>query len=54
MTIAEPRMDRMIASVDHVFSWFLSGDWEKHHLDPGIAKDAAERLRRVDLDALHD
>jgi aspartate aminotransferase len=37
VTLAEPRMDRMIASVDHVFRWFLSGDWEKHHLDPGVA-----------------
>ena len=34
---AESRMDRMVASVDHVFSWYLGGDWEKHHLDPGIA-----------------
>ncbi|HEX7347998.1 MAG TPA: aminotransferase class I/II-fold pyridoxal phosphate-dependent enzyme [Candidatus Limnocylindrales bacterium] len=37
MTIAEPRMDRMVASVDHVFSWFRGGDWERRHLDPGIA-----------------
>jgi aspartate aminotransferase len=37
MTIAERRMDRMVDSVAHVFEWYLGGDWEKHHLDPGIA-----------------
>lgn len=37
MTIAEARMDRMVASVEHVFSWFNGGDWERHHLDPGVA-----------------
>jgi aspartate aminotransferase len=37
MTIAEARMDRMVTSVEHVFSWFNGGDWERHHLDPGIA-----------------
>jgi aspartate aminotransferase len=37
MTIAEPRMDRMVASVEHVFSWFTGGDWQRHHLDPGVA-----------------
>src|SRR5437867_2363427 len=37
MTIAERRMDRMVDSVAHVFDWYLGGDWEKHHLDPGVA-----------------
>ena len=37
MTIAERRMDRMVDSVAHVFGWYLGGDWEKHHLDPGVA-----------------
>ena len=37
MTIAERRMDRMVDSVAHVFEWYIGGDWEKHHLDPGIA-----------------
>jgi aspartate aminotransferase len=27
----------MVASVEHVFSWFTGGDWERRHLDPGIA-----------------
>ena len=39
MTVIEGtgRTDRMIASVDHVFSWFTGGAWEQHRLDPGIA-----------------
>jgi aspartate aminotransferase len=37
MTIAERRMDRMVDSVAHVFGWYLGGDWQKHHLDPGVA-----------------
>ena len=37
MTITERRMDRMVDSVAHVFEWYIGGDWEKHHLDPGIA-----------------
>jgi aspartate aminotransferase len=37
MTIAQRRMDRMVDSVAHVFDWYLGGDWEKHHLDPGVA-----------------
>ena len=37
MTIADRRMDRMVDSVAHVFEWYLGGDWEKHHLDPGVA-----------------
>jgi aspartate aminotransferase len=54
MTIAEPRMDRMIASVDHVFSWFLSGDWEKHHLDPGIADFTFGNPQELPLPGLVD
>ena len=37
MTIAERRMDRMVDSVAHVFSWYTGGSWEQHHLDPGVA-----------------
>jgi aspartate aminotransferase len=37
MTIAERRMDRMVDSVAHVFGWYLGGDWQKHHLDAGVA-----------------
>ena len=54
MTIAEPRMDRMIASVDLVFSWFLSGDWEKHHLDPGIADFTFGNPQELPLPGLVD
>ena len=45
MTIAERRMDQMIASVATVFDWFSSGDWERHHLDPGIADFAFGNYR---------
>ena len=37
MTIAEARMDRMVASVAPVFGWLTGGDWERHKSDPGIA-----------------
>ncbi len=37
MTVAEPRIDRMVASVAPVFGWMTGGDWERHKLDPGIA-----------------
>ena len=37
MTIAQRRMDRMVDSVAHVFSWYTGGSWEQHHLDPGVA-----------------
>jgi aspartate aminotransferase len=37
MAIAQRRMDRMVDSVAHVFEWYIGGDWEKHHLKPGIA-----------------
>jgi len=47
-------MDRMIASVDHVFSWFLSGDWEKHHLDPGIADFTFGNPQELPLPGLVD
>ena len=37
MTIAEGRTQRMLDSVAHVFDWFQGGDYERRHLDPGIA-----------------
>jgi len=54
MTIAEPRMDRMVASVEHVFSWFMSGDWEKHHLDPGVADFTFGNPQELPLPGLVD
>jgi aspartate aminotransferase len=54
VTIAEPRMDRMVASVEHVFSWFMSGDWEKHHLDPGIADFTFGNPQELPLPGLVD
>ena len=37
MTDTTGRTDRMIDSVEHVFSWFNGGSWDRHHLEPGIA-----------------
>ncbi len=54
MTIAEARMDRMVASVEHVFSWFTGGDWERHHLDPGIADFAFGNPQEMPLPGLVD
>ena len=54
MTIAEARMDRMVASVEHVFSWFTGGDWERHHLDPGIADFAFGNPQELPLPGLVD
>ena len=54
MTIAPPRMDRMVASVEHVFSWFMSGDWEQHHLDPGVADFTFGNPQELPLPGLVD
>jgi aspartate aminotransferase len=44
----------MLASVDHVFSWFTGGDWERHHLDPGIADFAFGNPQELPLPGLVD
>ena len=54
MTIAQPRMDRMVASVEHVFSWFMSGDWEQHHLDSGVADFTFGNPQELPLPGLVD
>ena len=54
MTIAEPRMDRMVASVAHVFDWLNGGDWERHHLDPGIADFTFGNPQELPLPGLVD
>ncbi len=46
------RTDRMVASVEHVFSWFTGGDWEQHHLDPGIADFAFGNPQEMPLPGL--
>jgi aspartate aminotransferase len=53
-TRMEPRMDRMVASVDHVFSWFTGGDWERHHLDPGVADFTFGNPQELPLPGLVD
>ena len=52
--IAQPRMDRMVASVEHVFSWLMSGDWEQHHLDPGVADFTFGNPQELPLPGLVD
>jgi len=52
MTVAERRMDRMIQSVEHVFSWFMGGAWERHHLDPGVADFAFGNPQELPLPGL--
>jgi aspartate aminotransferase len=54
MTIGERRMDRMVGSVAHVFSWFTGGDWEQHHLDPGIADFAFGNPQEMPLPGFVD
>jgi aspartate aminotransferase len=54
MTIAERRMDRMVESVAHVFGWYIGGDWERHHLDPGIADFTFGNPQEMPLPGLVD
>ena len=54
MAIHERRMDRMVASVAHVFDWFQGGSWERHHLDPGIADFAFGNPQELPLPGLVD
>ncbi|HET8784025.1 MAG TPA: aminotransferase class I/II-fold pyridoxal phosphate-dependent enzyme, partial [Candidatus Limnocylindrales bacterium] len=54
MTIATSRMDRMVASVEHVFGWFMNGDWEKHHLDQGVADFTFGNPQELPLPGLVD
>lgn len=54
MTITRSRMDRMVDSVDHVFSWFSGGDWERRHLDPGIADFTFGNPQEMPLPGLVD
>ena len=48
------RTDRMVASVEHVFSWFRDGSWERHHLDPGIADFTFGNPQELPLPGLVD
>ena len=48
------RTDRMVASVEHVFSWFSDGSWERHHLDPGIADFTFGNPQELPLPGLVD
>ncbi len=52
MTIAERRIERMVGSVAHVFEWFNGGDWQRRHLDPGIADFAFGNPQEMPLPGL--
>ena len=54
MTDTTGRTDRMVDSVDHVFSWFTNGSWEQHHLDPGIADFTFGNPQELPLPGLVD
>jgi aspartate aminotransferase len=54
MADTKGRTDRMVASVEHVFSWFRDGSWERHHLDPGIADFAFGNPQELPLPGLVD
>jgi aspartate aminotransferase len=54
MTDTTGRTDRMVDSVEHVFSWFTNGSWERHHLDPGIADFTFGNPQELPLPGLVD
>ena len=54
MADTQGRADRMVASVEHVFSWFRNGSWERHHLDPGIADFTFGNPQEMPLPGLVD
>jgi aspartate aminotransferase len=54
MTHTTGRTDRMIESVEHVFSWFNAGSWERHHLDEGVADFAFGNPQELPLPGLVD
>ena len=54
MADTQGRTDRMVASVEHVFSWFRDGSWERHHLDPGIADFTFGNPQELPLPGLVD
>ena len=54
MADTQGRTDRMVASVEHVFSWFRNGSWERHHLDPGIADFTFGNPQELPLPGLVD
>lgn len=54
MTIAEARMDRMVASVEHVFAWLADGEWTRYRNDPGIADFMLGNPQEMPLPGLVD
>jgi aspartate aminotransferase len=54
MTMTQDRTDRMVDSVEHVFSWFNDGSWQRHHLDPNVADFAFGNPQELPLPGLVD
>jgi len=54
MVDASNRTERMVASVDHVFSWLDNGSWSRHRFDPGIADFALGNPQELPLPGLVD
>ena len=54
MTIAEARMDRMVASVERVFAWLSDGEWTKYRDDPAIADFMLGNPQELPLPGLVD
>ena len=48
------RTERMMASVDHVFSWLDTGTWSRHRFDPGIADFTVGNPQEMPLPGLVD
>jgi aspartate aminotransferase len=44
----------MVESVEHVFSWFNGGSWQRHHLDPGVADFTFGNPQELPLPGLVD
>jgi aspartate aminotransferase len=54
MTIAEARMDRMVASVERVFAWLSDGAWTRYRDDPAIADFMLGNPQELPLPGLVD
>ena len=54
MVDAGNRTERMVASVDHVFSWMANGSWTQHRFDPGIADFTLGNPQELPLPGLVD
>ncbi len=54
MTDTGGRTDRMVDSVAHVFEWFGTGAYQRHHFDPGVADFTFGNPQELPLPGLVD